>query len=90
MRQMKTIDMKGFNDETNRVMQLSKDPAYNEGIERAKSIVRRFIRPTFLEKQAKTMVFNSNGHLTLDCATRILLDRLPTEGLFDTLFGGDE
>lgn len=87
---MKTIDMKGFNDETNRVMQLSRNPAYIKGIERAKEIVRRFTRPTSLERQVQRFASTYNGEMTLDCATRIMLDRLPTEGLFDMLFGGEE
>ena len=87
---MKRIDAKGFYDESNRIMQKCHDEAYIEGMERARSLVRRFTKPTDLERKIKTVVFNSNGHMTLDQATRSVLNTLPTEGLYDMLFGGDD
>ena len=71
-------------------MQKCHDEAYIEGMERARSLVRRFTKPTDLERKIKTVVFNSNGHMTLDQATRSVLNTLPTEGLYDMLFGGDD
>ena len=87
---MKRIDAKGFYDESNRIMQRCHDEAYIEGMERARSLVRRFMKPMELERTIKTVVFNSNGHMTLDQATRSVLNTLPTEGLYDMLFGGDD
>ena len=84
---MKTFDYDGFMDESNRIMQKSKDEAYNEGIERMRSLVKRFCRPTDLERKVKTVIFNSNGHIGPDNATRQVLNTMPTEGLYDALFG---
>ena len=41
-------------------------------------------------RKVKTVVFNSNGHIGPDNATRQVLNTLPTEGLYDLLFGKEE
>lgn len=87
---MKTIDHKGFCDEVNKVAQRSKDEVYSEGLRRAVSIEKRFIRPTDLEKRIKAIVFNTDGHTDLDTATWQVLQTLPRQGIYDLLFGDDE
>ena len=87
---MKAFDYDGFMRESNRIMQRSRDETYNEGIERMRSLVKRFCRPTDLEREVKTVIFNSNGHIGPDNAARQVLNTLPTEGLYDLLFGKEE
>ena len=87
---MKAFDYDGFMNESNRIMQRSKDETYNEGIERARSLVKRFCKDTELEREVKTVIFNSNGHIGPDNAARQVLNTLPTEGLYDLLFGKEE
>lgn len=41
-----------------------------------------------LKRQILTMVFNSDGRVSPDVATRQVLSMLPTEGIFDLLFEG--
>lgn len=40
-----------------------------------------------LDRKIKTIVFNSDGKIPLDIATRQVLATIPTEGLYDLLFG---
>ena len=87
---MRQIDYDGFMNESNRIIQKSRDQGYNEGIMRARSLVKRFCKETELERKVKTVVFNSNGHIGPDNATRQVLNTLPTEGLYDLLFGKEE
>ena len=87
---MRQIDYDGFMNESNSIIQKSRDQEYNEGIERARSLVKRFCKETELERKVKTVVFNSNGHIGPDNATRQVLNTLPTEGLYDLLFGKEE
>jgi len=87
---MRQIDYEGFMNESNRIIQKSRDESYNEGMERARSLVRRFCKETDLERKVKIVVFNSNGHIGPDNATRQVLNTLPTEGLYDLLFGREE
>ena len=87
---MRQIDYEGFMNESNRIIQKSRDESYNEGMERARSLVRRFCKETDLERKVKIVVFNSNGHIGPDNATRQVLNTLPTEGLYDLLFGRGE
>ena len=87
---MKAFDYDGFMRESNRIMQRSKDETYNEGIERMRSLVKRFCRPTDLEREVKTVVFNSNGHIGPDNALQKLLQQRPAAGLYDALFGREE
>lgn len=87
---MKAFDYDGFMNESNRIMQRSKDETYNEGIERMRSLVKRFCKDTELEREVKTVIFNSNGHIGPDNAARQVLNTLPTEGLYDLLFGKED
>lgn len=87
---MKAFDYDGFMRESNRIIQKSRDQGYNEGIERARSLVKRFCRPTDLEREVKTVVFNSNGHIGPDTALQKLLQQRPAAGLYDALFGREE
>ena len=87
---MKAFDYDGFMNESNRIMQKSKDETYNEGIERMRSLVKRFCRPTDLEREVKTVIFNSNGHIGPDNALQKLLQQRPAAGLYDALFGREE
>lgn len=87
---MKIFDFKGFCDACNTIIQRSHDEFYNEGIRRAMGAARHFIKPTALEREVKTVIFNGNGHVSPDLAARQVLSRKPTEGLYDLLFGPEE
>ena len=87
---MKAFDYDGFMRESNRIMQRSHDETYNEGIERMRSLVKRFCRPTDLEREVKTVIFNGNGHVSPDAALQKLLQQRPAAGLYDALFGREE
>lgn len=90
IRVMKTLDYDGFMRESNRIIQKSRDQGYNEGIERARSLVKRFCKDTELEREVKTVIFNSNGHIGPDNALQKLLQQRPAAGLYDALFGREE
>ena len=87
---MKAFDYDGFMNESNRIMQRSHDETYNEGIERMRSLVKRFCRPTDLEREVKTVIFNGNGNVSPDAALQKVLTQRPAAGLYDALFGKEE
>lgn len=82
------FDASAFMAKCNEIMAKEKDKDRLALMREMKALALDCTKPISLEKKIRTLVFNSDGRMSLDKATLIVLKDVPIEGAYDYLFGG--